>query len=281
MKRALTFFAAAGLAALTAGGASAACGTSPDECEIPDGSYHIVLPEHAEGAKIPAVVFLHGWGGSGDGTLKNTGMVKAVTDRGYALIAPNGSPRLSRNGRAWNFHPDHRSDGRDEALFLRDLTIDATERFNLDPSRIVLGGFSIGGSMTSYVACEHPDFFPAYAPVAGSFWRPHPVSCDTPVRLYHTHGWRDGTVPLEGRSVLKGLQTQGDVFHAMEIWRTANQCTSHKPDVMVTEGDFMTRSWETCTPGANLRFTLHPGGHSVPAGWADMMLDWFEGLNAS
>ena len=39
----------------------------------------------------------------------------------------------------------------------------------------------------------------AYAPVAGSFWRPHPdmEACAGPVDLLHTHGWRDKTVPLD------------------------------------------------------------------------------------
>ena len=43
-------------------------------------------------------------------------------------------------------------------------------------------------------------------------------------------------------------------------------------------GEFWQRTWTGCAPGSALTFVLHPDGHEVPAGWADMALDWFEGL---
>ncbi|RMC35437.1 alpha/beta hydrolase family esterase [Paracoccus alkanivorans] len=240
------------------------------------GTYHLVLPDgQAPPNGWPAVLFLHGWGSEGAAIMRNDGMTDTLTGRGYAVIAPDGTPREGRNGRGWLFHPGNR-DGRDEGAFLRGVADDAAEKFGLDRDRMVLAGFSIGGSMASYIACETPDSFSAYAPVAGSFWRPHPKECAAPVRLFHTHGWADETVPLEGRSVGGGTLAQGDVFAAMEIWRDTNLCRKPNPDSFARKGDFMIRSWTGCAAGASLVFALHPGGHTVPSGWGGMMLDWYE-----
>lgn len=254
---------------------AAACDTDPLPCTLPDGSYHITLPDGPP--PYPAVVFLHGFGGSGEGTLSNTAMVNALLARGYGVIAPDGQPRPGQTGRSWDLHP-LRPATRNESDFIQAVASDATRRFDLRRDRMILAGFSIGGSMVSYLACAHPEQFAAYGPVAGSFWRPHPDACAGGVRLLHTHGWTDQTVPLEGREIRTGF-VQGDVFEALQIWRAANGCTALPPDSFAVRADFQIRSWTECQPGTRIDFALHPGGHLVPQGWADMLLDWFEALN--
>lgn len=261
---------------LAAGPAVACADAARTACEIDGGSYHIALPPDAV-APVPAVVYLHGWGGSGDGAVRNRRVVDTVLGRGYALIAPNGTPRRGgARGRTWSFHPE-RPVVRDETAFLTAVIDDAAARHGIDRERVVLSGFSIGGSMTSYLACAAPATFAAYAPVGGSFWRPHPEACAGPVRLLHTHGWSDTTVPLEGR-YLSGLDAvQGDVFHAMETWRAANGCDFLRADGFASDGPFWRRRWERCDDGTALELALFPGGHTVPDAWAGTMLDWFEG----
>lgn len=258
---------------LMTGTASADCGADAGACKIPGGTYHIVLPEGAK-APIPAILLLHGYGGEGLGTIRNKPMVSLMLGRGYAVIAPDGQPRGNGAGRTWDFHPD-RPATRDETAFLTAVADDATARFSLQRDRMLLAGFSIGGSMTSYVACATPDAFAAYAPVAGSFWRPHPSSCAGPVRLFHTHGKADQTVPLVGREVMPGF-VQGNVFDAMQIWRNANACPTPDPDTTRTLGIYSIQDWTRCTPEASLSFALHEGGHSIPKGWAQMAVDWFD-----
>ncbi len=251
-------------------------------CHVESGEYYIAMPEDAEGP-VPAMVYIHGFGGSGDSVFRNTSMRDAILARGYALIAPSGTKMEGRGGRNWSFHPQ-RQQGRDEVAFIQSVRGDVIANHNIDPERIMLAGFSIGGSMTSYLACQAPDSFPAYAPIGGSFWRPHPTGCEGDVRLFHTHGWNDGTVPLEGR-VIRGRDirdvgafAQGDVFHAMDIWRQTNDCIHSKADRMTTNGAFWQRGWDRCLPGSALEFALFPGGHSIPQGWSDMVIDWFENL---
>ena len=261
--------------ALTSGQAKADCGPDAGACKIAGGTYHIALPEGAEGP-VPAILLLHGYGGEGLGTIRNKPMVSLMLSRGYAVIAPDGQPRDSGKGRNWDFHPD-RPTTRNETDFLTAVADDATTRFGLQRDRMLLAGFSIGGSMTSYVACARPEAFAAYAPVAGSFWRPHPTACAGPVRLFHTHGKADRTVPLEGREIMPGF-VQGNVFNAMGIWRAANGCPSDAPDGTRRLAIYTIEDWTRCDPGSTLSFALHDGGPSIPQGWAQMAVDWFEAL---
>jgi polyhydroxybutyrate depolymerase len=254
--------------------ASAGCASDPAPCSLPSGTYHVTLPEGAGPHR--AVVLLHGYGGNGEGMANGSGTAKSLLDRGYAVIAPDGQLRPEGEGRSWDFHPD-REATRDEGAFIIAVADAAAARFDLDRDHMLLAGFSIGGSMTSYLACATPTAFSAYAPVAGSFWRPHPTGCKGPVRLLHTHGWADMTVPLEGREIFPGF-VQGDVFAALEIWRETGGCSRLRPDDLVTKGIYSIRSWTSCQPGARLDFALHDGGHSIPKGWATLALDWFEAL---
>ncbi|WGI23244.1 alpha/beta fold hydrolase [Amylibacter sp. IMCC11727] len=254
--------------------AVADCAGQAGSCTVAMGSYEIALPETPENA--PVFVYLHGYGGTGMGALRQSHITRVLVDRGYAVLAPNALKRGGTGPTSWSFHPE-RPKARDEGAFFAQAIDDAVARFGLDRDRAVLAGFSIGGSMTHYVACETPDLFAAYAPVAGSFWRPHPIECAGSVRLLHTHGWRDGTFPLEGRIVGSGF-TQGDAFVTNSIWRAANDCPQPRARKFENTGPFMRRSWTECAAGTALEFALFDGGHVVPNGWADLAADWFEAL---
>ena len=276
MLKTLTRTALAALTALTAQHAQAGCLDAPDPCRIASGEYHIQLPDQASDAPLPVVVFLHGYGSHGGNTMGNGSLVQPILDRGYAFIAPNGLPRRNGPGASWVFHPDQEQ-RRDELVFINAVLDDAA-KYDLDRSRVLLAGFSEGAFMTSYIACRAPDQFAGYAALAGGFWRPHPEKCAGPVRLFQTHGWTDGTVPLEGRPLGGGKFLQGDIFQTLQIWRDANGCDQMRADERATGESYWIRKWTHCTPGSALEFALHPGGHVLPKGWPDMALDWFESL---
>jgi len=254
-----------------------ACAGTDGICDIGSGSYHLRLPDGA--TTPPAVMFLHGYGGMGAGTIRNAALVEPLLARGCAVIAPNALPMKGRRGGRWAFYPG-RPKARDELAFLQEVRADAAARHGIDPDRVLLAGFSNGGFLVTYIACDAPDSFTAFAPVAGAFWRPHPDACTPgPVRLFHTHGWRDRTVPLEGRPLGGGRFVQGDVFRTLEIFRAANGCAYDTPDTTDATGDFLRRRWTQCAPGGDLELALFDGGHGLPDGWPDMVTDWFESLD--
>lgn len=275
MKRAVL----AVLAGLGLSSGAAAC-SMDTACTVDGRDYYVAVPDGDGPA--PAVIFVHGFGGSGAGALRNAGMVNAYLARGYAVIAPDGHPRDGASGRRWNFHPRTTGAQTAEMGHLEAVRDDAIARLDLDPDRIVLAGFSIGGSMVAYTACNRPDAFSAYAPLGGSFWRPHPTTCAGPVKMLHTHGWTDGTVPLEGRVVNQvplsdpDAFAQGDVFVAMDVFRQANGCDYSDPDRIAVQGEYWLRAWDQCAQGSDLRLAVFPRGHVIPQSWPDLVIDWFE-----
>ncbi len=257
--------------ALAAGPAAAACGGAEEPCTTALGSYHVIRP--AGDGPVPAFVYFHGAGGSGR-TIHTADFAAALVARGYAVVAPDGLERPgSRFGPGWFFRSESPA-RRDELAFTREVLDDVAARHGIDRARVILTGYSIGGSLVWYLACKDAGLAAAYAPYAGGFWRPLPTDCDGPVRLLHTHGWRDQTVPLEGRPLRGGEIYQGDIFAGLAVWRAENGCDLLRADEFETEGRYWRRRWTSCAAGS-LELALWPGGHVPPdAEWAAMAADW-------
>ena len=260
---------------LTANTASAqSCGDADTPCVVDSGTYHAIAPiSEAKGV----VFFLHGGGGRGK-TLLNSGMARAAISRGYVYVAPDGYHPNSRFTRNWSVKANNSEFERDDIAFLADVLVDVRERFNVTAEPTLLTGFSRGGSMVWDVACQTPGFATAYAPIAGAFWDDLPTTCVAPVKLFHTHGWTDRTVPLEGRTFGgfgRGAVTQGDVWASLKVLRETNGCDKRQPEKNSFDEDMWFRHWTDCS-GAAVELMLHQGGHGVPKGWSRRALDWFE-----
>ena len=251
-----------------------ACGGPEQSCAVPLGTYHATAPAWQPGEpELPVLLHLHGSSRSGDDVLEDRELVEPALRRGYAVIAPDGMERPGRSGRSWSY--GNRPPIRDEVAFLRQVLADAARRFHLDQERVLLSGFSAGGAMVWRVACTVPEAFAAYAPVAGGFGRNRPPSCVGPVRLLHTHGWRDDAVPLEGWPG-RNDPSPDDIFAGMDLWRRVDRCPDEHASRFASDERFWRRAWSGCAYGAALELVLHPGGHEVPEGWTDLALDWFE-----
>lgn len=255
------------------------CGSQEQPCSVEGGIYHVALPEQAEGA--PLVLWLHGYRGSGANAIKNQGLVRQVTERGFALIAASGQDDIVASGnRDWNVD-DGNDLPRDDIAYLQAVIADAVARFDLDGERVFAAGFSRGGSMVWDLACAAPDTALAYAAVAGAFWGPLPAGCTAPVHLQHTHGFKDTLVPFEGRDVVwNGYAfNQANVMQSLDIWRRTNGCPG-SADSSTAEGSTWVKTWNACEAGS-LSLFLTAGGHGLPKGWFQRTLDWFEVLQGS
>jgi polyhydroxybutyrate depolymerase len=252
--------------------AAASCGSQKGACKVKDGSYHVAFPAGYDASKnLPAVVALHSWGATGAGLLSSGKMIKKLLARGYVVVAPEGLASNDSIGNTWEITGRAR---RNDPAFIVSVANDAAERFGLNRNKMLLVGFSIGGSMAHYTACRYPGSFKGYAPQSGNFWKPYPVSCGGGANILHTHGRADNTMPFAGRSLGPGLQ-QGSLQTAFDIWSKADGCT---PEPLQTKGSGITRqAWSGCKTGS-LAIDYHPGGHSVPLAWADRVVNWFEGL---
>lgn len=255
-----------------------ACGEADAGCAVPLGSYHAITPAGSPPASgWPVVVHLHGYGQSGRQVIGDERLTTRLLARGYALLAPNGLAGADGRPSGWSFG-NLRPEARDEAAFLRQILDDARVRLPIDRRRLLLTGYSIGGSLAWYIACEDPALATAYAPLAGGFWRPHPGRCAGPAAILHTHGWRDLTVPFEGRRLRPDL-AQGDIAAGLALWRVTNRCQTFQPDGFSGDAGFWQRHWTRCD--APLSLALHAGGHELPEAWPDLALDWLEAVAAA
>lgn len=255
------------LAALLAASGSPQAAAAVDACQgtegckVADGRYRLVLPAApAQGRKLGAIMFFHGWQGSAEETAADPGL-RALADRlGVALIAPDGE------GRTWSY-PGSPGHYRDEFAFTRHVLADVAARFPVDPGRVMASGFSQGASMVWYLACETPTLFKAYAPVAGAFWEPLPASC-APRRppLMHFHGVSDTTVPFAGRRIARDYR-QGDLFKSIAILEPA---AKPAPAGVMQAGASALACRSLVGEGAPvLELCLHPGGHMVDPAWIE------------
>ena len=242
-------------------------------CQVKGGEYYLAYPKGWDGAApLSAIIFFHGHNSSGLSPLRSRGLRESFVDRGYLLISPNGVARP--NGvRAWPARPGH-GGGRDDIAFTLDVLDDAKSRAPIDAERVIVSGFSAGGSMAWMLGCYAGDRFAAVISVAGALRRPNPDEvCPNPSpRAFQVHGFADKQVPLEGRGIRDWHQ--GDVHETLTLFRASNSCRSNPDDIAVGEA-WRTRHWRTCQ-GGDLAYVEHDGGHGLPRGWTNLAVRWFE-----
>ncbi|WP_298962100.1 alpha/beta hydrolase-fold protein [uncultured Roseibium sp.] len=245
-----------------AGGNSTAAETGCGEevpCEIENGQYYIHLPKaHEDGEALGAIFYLHGHRGKAVNAIRNKGFQRMADELGVAFVAVQGVDGT------WSF-PTAPRNLRDEAVFFDNVLSDLSDKFGVDTNRTLLSGFSSGGFMTWYLACQDSGKFAGYAPIAGAFWEPLPKDCPTePPYLFHVHGTSDTVVPLAGRWLGGGQWKQGDVFESFDVWRRQNGLADAAPQKF-TDGKLTCERWQPSE--GLLELCLHDGGHSVEAKW--------------
>ena len=236
-------------------------------CSVADGAYHAVPPAGWDGAApLPATVFFHGYSSSARQVVDNEALVRAFSDQGVLLIVPDG-----RNG-TWA-HVGSPSSARDELAFMDAVLADAKARWPIDEDRLLVTGFSQGGSMAWDLACYRGDDYAAFAPIAGAFWEPLPRACPSgPVDLLHVHGLADTVVPMAGRPIREAFR-QGDVGQGMALWRAHDGCPA-APSGSEEVAGLRCEVWDACASGRELRLCLHGGGHDLDLRWIGMIHRW-------
>lgn len=247
--------------------------TKDSPCHVEGGEYFLAFPDGWDAVSaMPAIIFYHGHNSSGLSPLRSRGLRESFVDRGYLLISPNGAARP--NGvRAWPARPGH-GGGRDDVAFSLAVLDDVMALAPLDPARIIVSGFSAGGSMAWMMGCYAGDRFAAIVSVAGALRRPSPDGfCPNPSpRALQIHGFGDKQVPFEGRGIRDWHQ--GDVHQTLALFRASNNCRSN-PNAITVGEKWRTRHWRTC-PGGDLAYAEHDGGHGLPRGWTNLAVRWFE-----
>ncbi len=246
-----------------------ACGPCGDDraCKVGDREFYALPPEGWDGqSALPVVVFAHGYHSSPEKYMGKEEVVRGFSDGGALLVLPEaiaGEWSVNAGG------------GSEEDLdYIAEVMQAAGERWPLDDTRRVVGGFSVGASFAYVVACARPDLFTGAAPRSGGFWEPMPEGCEGPVTVSHEHGSADQTWPMEGRELWEDA-IQGDAKESFALLLQSSGCSGDAREEAVD--DLSCAVYEGCTDGRVQRFCMHAGEHQLWEGWVQRLLQ-FHGI---
>jgi poly(3-hydroxybutyrate) depolymerase len=144
--------------------------------------------------------------------------------------------------------------------YIRTLMEDLQDRFCIDPSRLFITGFSMGGFFTNSLACAHDDWFRGYAPVAGG----GPGSCANsaakPAIMIH-HGTADNIVMFDSGEASR------------DFWIEQNGCNQ------ATASSFSgCQSNSGCPDASPVIFCVGNWDHTISSTAAANIWSFFDGL---
>ncbi len=252
--------------------------------------YEIFQPASQRGP-LPAVILLHGAGGTGAQLERFTDFDRVAAAAGIVAIYPQGL------GRNWN---DHRGLGAqsdaDDRKFLLDLIDALAARGVVDPKRVYVAGISNGGLMALDMACNYADRLAGIGVVAASLPRDYRCEPSRPVPIIFFHGTEDRFIPFGGGRIAGQFGAQhGNVISAVDtvaVFARASGCRTRDsrtlPDPLPPDGTHVTIfSYGACRPGGAVESVIiEGGGHSWPGARQGLVLDHLlgpssQGVNTS
>jgi polyhydroxybutyrate depolymerase len=262
-------------------------------------TYRLTLPAGYDGTKpVPMVILLHGTSGTIDSIEDYTGMVPAASQRGYAVLTPQGvgapDGSLPTHWTVPGFDPP---DAADDVAYVSGLVDTVTRAYCVDASRVFATGISGGAAFATELACR-TDLLAGIAPVAGLNLVP-PCQNAAPVTVLAIHGTddalvaydgvgadaagavtEDGSLPEPGASSDVVAETpsapadptaprrpfyNGAVQADVARWAAAMGCSGSTPGQ--ESADVATETYTGCTQGVTVAlWTVQGGGHTWPGG---------------
>ncbi|WP_239138082.1 extracellular catalytic domain type 1 short-chain-length polyhydroxyalkanoate depolymerase, partial [Sphaerisporangium rufum] len=205
-------------------------------------------------ARPALLVLVHYCSGSASGIVNGNGVdYRNAADRyGYIIVAPEAT----RDGHCFDVSTPAalRRDGGSDSTGIMSMVNYTRQRYNIDPSRIVVAGFSSGAMMTNVLAAQYPDVFTAASAYSGV-----PAGC-----FATTNGslWNS---QCSGGQLIKTAQQWGDQARAMypgytgrypriQLWHGTTDTTLAYPNYGEEIKQWTNLHGLTTTPA----FTDHP-----------------------
>lgn len=156
---------------------------------LPSGLHQDVSRNETQNPLLPTILSLHGSGERGSylNHVKKHGVAKVVEqqpDFPFVVISPQ-CPR----GEYWNIER------------LSTLLDEVTASYPVDPDRVYLTGFSMGGYGTWHLAAAQPERFAAIAPICGG-GNPAQSHKLKSLPVWAFHGAKDNVVPLSESEIM-------------------------------------------------------------------------------
>jgi polyhydroxybutyrate depolymerase len=216
------------------------------------------------GSPTPAVLFFHGYGGSAADLDASSGLSELADRRGFLAVYPQGSS-VQGGSRFWA-NAGRVSLGVDDLRFTADVLNDLQGRFCVDPARIHAGGFSAGGGVAAWLACELAGRIAAVATVSGQLVA-EPGGCrpSRPVPILAVHGTGDEVIPYGGRAADVESPLRLPALPAwLAGWAARDGCSVDSAVFLDTRAVTGVR-WSGCRGGTEVvHYRINGGGHGAP-----------------
>jgi len=240
--------------------------------------YLLHIPSGYDGrTALPMVVVVHGAFDTAQGVEKITGFSELADRENFIALYPNGIGILGyfQHWNAGHCCGKAQHDQIDDVGFVAAAIESASQRFNVDRSRIFMWGFSNGGMFTHRFAAEKSDLLAGAAALAGAIgsrtpetkaaWQmPKPAR---PVPFMIMHGTADESVPYEGGD--SGHRGRGIFYRSVDdaaaFWTARNGCGAPEPLQYLAHGSVTLTKWSSCTSTNPVwLYTIKDWGHIWP-----------------
>jgi polyhydroxybutyrate depolymerase len=228
--------------------------------------------------KLAVVIMLHGAGGTGQGAISMTNWDQKADHENFIAVFPDGMPVNPKRAAAFLTNPQLWNDesGRnaragfqsnEDVGFISQIIDTLESRYDADPKRIYVTGFSNGASMTFTIGVELSDKVAAIAPVAGHLWL-RGKQLKHPVPLIYIIGRTDPLEPLNGgvARLPWGRLEQPPIEESLAEWRRMLGCPA-KPNADASGGGVEKIQFSQCSNGgAVVEYFIDDMGHVWPGG---------------
>lgn len=203
----------------------------------------------------------------------NSGYRQKADEEGFVVVYPQGIDN------AWNIGPCcTRERSVDDLGFALALVEKMKQEACIDPKRVYAAGYSMGGGMSHYLACNAADVFAAVAPAAFDLIVESQMPCSPsrPISVTLSRGTADFIVPYAGGPSspptpypLPQITFEGAVG-SFERWAEIDGCTGSPTDV-----GSGCQTYEQCSAGVEVTLCTKTGGGHVTGdpdlGWEHLM----------
>ncbi len=218
--------------------------------------------------QYPLVFNLHGYTSSAAQQMPYSTMNNVADTAKFIVCYPDGIAN------AWNpgFTGVYGT-GQDDVGFISKLIDTLIALYNVNPNKVYSCGMSMGGYMSSRLACDLENRIAAIAGVTGLIADSAAFYCtlSRKVPAMYIHGTADNVVSYNGF-----LNSYG-VEKTINFWRGKNGCTSISDTVNIPNTSLLDNctaeriSYKTCDEGAEVvLIKITNGGHTWPGGLIDI-----------
>jgi polyhydroxybutyrate depolymerase len=213
----------------------------------------------------PLVISLHGFAEWPAHMLSLTSWDELAEEYGFIVVFPSGTNFPKRWGTDSNSRRPE--DPMLNIIFISDLIDALGDEYNIDQGRIYANGFSNGGGMSFFLACELADRIAAIGGVASAdYYQGDGCQPSRSVPIIAFHGTEDNIVPYYGRQDSPQTYQQPGIPKWIKTWAERNECDLDQVELLPA-GEVSGIKFTQCSQNAEVYlYTIHGGGHSWPGG---------------